>query len=170
MSCTNINMIFMKKYLTESSRQTFELGKRFASKLNGGDVLLLFGELGAGKTTFVQGLAKGLGIKDRIISPTFILIRQYKIPHPTSLLKGGGNDRKSSRQARTGNLYHIDLYRIENPQDLISLGLSEIFEDPASITVIEWADRLKNFKTTKGYRIFFKHLEGNRREIKIEKL
>jgi len=165
----------MKKYLTENRSQTFKLGENFAAKLVAGDILLLYGELGAGKTTFVQGLAQGLGIKDRILSPTFVLIRQYKIPYFSSSEQGESRSLstqssrpKGSRQARTGNLYHIDLYRIEKPQDLTSLGLWEIAGDPASITVIEWADRIKNFKAKKGYKIYFEYLESDRREITIK--
>ena len=160
----------MKKYLTESRNQTFKLGKNFAARISPGDILLLYGELGAGKTTFVQGLAKGLHIKDRVLSPTFVLIRQYEIPNYSSSDPPAGGESRNSRQARTINLNHIDLYRIEKPDDLTNLGLSEIAEDQTSITVIEWADRIKDLELKQIYKIFFKHLEGDRREILIEKL
>ncbi len=172
-----------KKRITKTSEETFALGSEFSKKLKAGDLVLLFGELGSGKTTFIQGVAKGLGVTDRIISPTFVLIRQYEIPHPTPLLKGEGDDRKSSRpfglaqggQARTRNLYHVDLYRIEKPSELAGLGLGEVAEQIGSITLIEWADRLPNFKSNKslpagrqGYKIYFKHLNESKREITIK--
>lgn len=112
----------MEQYLTNSEKETKNLASKLAKKIHG--VIALIGELGAGKTTFVQGFAAGLGIKDKIISPTFILIRQHKIP-------------KSKR-----TLYHIDLYRIEN--DFSQLGLKEILENTDNIVVIEWAEKLKN--------------------------
>lgn len=112
----------MEQYLTNSEKETKNLASKLAKKIHG--VIALSGELGAGKTTFVQGFAAGLGIKDKIISPTFVLIRQHKIP-------------KSKR-----TLYHIDLYRIEN--DFSQLGLKEILENTDNIVVIEWAEKLKN--------------------------
>ena len=110
----------MKKFISHSEKETKDLAKKLAKNLTG--VIALTGELGAGKTIFVQGFAEGLGIKDKIISPTFVLIRQHKIP-------------KSSRM-----LYHIDLYRLE---DFAELGLQEITEDPNNIVLIEWAEKLK---------------------------
>lgn len=160
----------MKKYLTNNSLETRSLGEKLAESLKKGDVLLLYGDLGAGKTTFVQGLAKGFNIADRILSPTFVLIRQYKIPYPSPLLKREGDERKSSRQARTINLYHIDLYRIETHTEIESLGLEEVFRQDGSIAVIEWADRLSDFKQKKGYKIWFNYIGKDKREIIIQKL
>ncbi|KKQ75108.1 MAG: hypothetical protein US96_C0017G0014 [Candidatus Woesebacteria bacterium GW2011_GWB1_38_5b] len=141
----------MKKYKTYESKQTYNLGKNFSKDLKKGDVLLLYGDLGSGKTTFVQGLAKGLGVKDRILSPTFILHRRHDVAKRDFNL-----------------LNHIDLYRIEKPEDLKTLGLDEIFADISSITAVEWADRLKSFKVKKGYKIYFKYLGENKREITID--
>ena len=155
-----------KKIITKSSSETIALGSIFAKKLKAGDVILLFGELGSGKTTFVQGVAKGLNISDRILSPTFVLIRQYKIPHPSPLLKGEGDERK----ARTINLYHVDLYIIEKPSEIKSLGLEEVIGEEGSISFIEWAEKLKNFKRQKGYKVWFEYLNDNKREISIKKL
>lgn len=143
----------MKKYLTNSSLETRSLGEKFAESLKRGDVLLLYGDLGAGKTTFVQGLAEGLKISDRILSPTFVLHRTHKV---------------SKREIKTLN--HIDLYRIENSSDIESLGLAEIIDEENSIAVIEWADRLSNFKHGQGYKVWFKHLGKDKREIIIQKL
>ena len=153
----------MEKYLTNSSLETKNLGSNFAKQLKSGDAVLLYGDLGAGKTTFVQGLAKGLNISDRIISPTFVLVRQHEIPHPTPLLKGEGDDRKI-------NLYHIDLYRIEVHTEIESLGLEEVVNEDGSITVIEWADRLSDFKHEQGYKVWFDYIDENQRQIRIEKI
>lgn len=86
-------------------------------------IILLSGELGAGKTTFVQGFAEAIGIKDKVISPTFVLMRQHPIPNGQ----------------RT--LHHIDLYRLDQVSDLNSLGLSEILSDDRNIVFIEWPER-----------------------------
>lgn len=142
----------MKKN-TKNSKETKDFGREFAGKLKPGETLLLYGDLGAGKTTFTQGLAQGLGIKDRILSPTFVLQRIHEIP----------GKKKSV-------LNHIDLYRIDTPTQIEGLGLSEVMEDKNSITVIEWADRLKNYSPKKGYKLFFKYLGEDKREIIIEKL
>lgn len=143
----------MKKYLTNSSLETKNLGQKLGKSLRNGEIILLFGDLGAGKTTFVQGLAKGLNISDRILSPTFVLHRAHGIP------KSG-----------IKTLNHIDLYRIENPADIKSLGLEEVVNEDDSITVIEWADRLSDFKQKKGYKVWFNYLDENQRQIRIEKV
>lgn len=113
----------MKQYLTYCEKETKDLAAKLARDLHG--VIALTGELGTGKTIFVQGFAKGLGIKDKIISPTFVLIRQHKIP-------------KSSK-----TLYHIDLYRLERLKDTRYLGLEEIWSNPNNIVLIEWPEKLK---------------------------
>lgn len=141
------------KIITKNSDETKKLGIEFAGKLKGEDVVLLYGNLGAGKTTFVQGLAQGLGISDRILSPTFVLQRIHSV---------SGHEFE--------NLNHIDLYRIEELTDIDSLGLLEMFGDENAITIIEWADRLKNFEPKNGYKIHFTYLNDEEREIEIEKI
>lgn len=111
----------MKNYISHSEDETRLIAEEYAKKTQD-KIFALTGELGAGKTTFVQGFAKGLGIKEKIISPTFVLMRQHKIP--------------SSEKT----LYHIDLYRIDN---ISALGFEEILSDPDNITLIEWAEKLK---------------------------
>ncbi len=140
------------KIITKNSEETKKLGEEFALRLHPGDVVLLYGDLGAGKTTFVQALAMGLGIHDRILSPTFVLERSYAVAN-----------------SKIKNLNHIDLYRIENKGKLENLGLSEVMTESESVSVIEWADRLDNFELKKGYKVYISYLGDNEREINIEK-
>lgn len=142
----------MKK-ITNSSEETKKIGQEFAKEIKNGTTILLFGDLGAGKTTFVQGFAEGLGIKDRILSPTFVLQRIHDV------------DSENIKR-----LNHMDLYRIEDPTKIENLGIEELYDDPKSITIIEWADRLLSFKPKNGYRIFIKNLGEEEREITIEEI
>ena len=105
---------------TLSAKETTALGQRIGAQLKSGDILALSGPLGAGKTTLIQGIAQGLEIKDYVTSPTFILINEYQGRLP---------------------FYHIDLYRLEDPEQIEELGLSEYFEKDG-VVVIEWAERL----------------------------
>lgn len=139
----------MKPIITHSENATKELAKKIAKK-NSHGVIALTGELGAGKTTFVQGFAQGLGIGDKIISPTFILIRHHKIP-------------KTKK-----TLYHIDLYRLQNPQDLTGLGLAEILSNPENIVLIEWAEKAKKLLPKNATKINIERLRENKRLITID--
>ena len=107
---------FVMEYVTRSSEETFELGKTFAEKLSGGEVVLLNGELGAGKTTFTKGVAEGLGIKDIVTSPTFTLMNEYD-----GRLK----------------LYHFDMYRLSVGGD-VEMGFDEYYGDKKGVCFIEW--------------------------------
>jgi tRNA threonylcarbamoyladenosine biosynthesis protein TsaE len=138
--------------VTKSAQETQALGEKIANNLKGGEVLALTGELGSGKTTFLQGLAKGLGIKERILSPTFIMMRSYPI---------------TDRQLPVTNFFHVDLYRVENEKDVEGLGLEEIWSDPRNIVAIEWAEKIKKILPKKRIDIYFKYLKEDEREIKI---
>lgn len=105
------------EFVSHCVSDTYELAKTLASRLEGGEILLLGGGLGAGKTTFTKGLAKALGVKREVVSPTFTLVREYS-----------GEKLK---------LYHFDLYRVESEDELQELGLDEYFASDA-VTVIEW--------------------------------
>lgn len=142
--------------LTKSAQETKDLGQEFANCLKGGiakwRVIGLTGELGAGKTTFVQGLAKGLGIDQRILSSTFIMIRQYKIPDQRLPVK---------------NFYHVDLYRVENKKDVEGLGLEEIFNDKKNIVAIEWAEKIKKILPAQAAWVNFEYQGQDKRRIVI---
>ena len=132
-----------KVFITNSSKETKRLGRDFAKVLEKGDVLYLYGDLGSGKTTFVQGLAEGLGVKQRIISPTFIIVRSYKL--------------------EVISFYHIDLYRINNEKDIKGLGLEEIINDFSNIVAIEWAEKLKSLTPSKRIDIKFSYRKEARK-------
>ena len=104
--------------VTKSADDTRELGAALAPLVEGGDVILLSGDLGAGKTTFAQGFGRGLGVSDDIVSPTFTLVRSYDGRLP---------------------LIHCDVYRLDHLQEVIDLGLAEMV-DSAAVTLVEWGD------------------------------
>jgi tRNA threonylcarbamoyladenosine biosynthesis protein TsaE len=124
----------VKLHKLETPEATFEFGERFAGRLAAGDVLLLTGGLGAGKTLLTKGILSGLGFDpDEVTSPSFSLVNLYKTPN--------------------FDVYHIDLWRIEPPQDAAAaVGLDEILDDPGAAVIIEWADRLT--RNVEGRRVF----------------
>lgn len=159
-------------FVTHEAKETQEIGKKFAEKLRGGDIVALYGELGSGKTTFVQGLAKGLGVRRRIISPTFIIVRQYKAELPSSSSEvppSGTESRSNSRQARTVHFYHVDLYRIEREEDTQGLGLEEILKDQDSIVAIEWAEKMGDLLPKRRWNVRFEHISEEERRLAVDK-
>jgi tRNA threonylcarbamoyladenosine biosynthesis protein TsaE len=139
------------KFLSTSEKQTFNFAKKFTSKLQGGEVLCLVGDLGAGKTAFTKGLAAGLGVKNTVTSPTFVLMKNYKI--------SGG---------KIKHLAHIDAYRLEGGVQLLGIGAEDYFGDTECVTVIEWADRVKDIWPKAAIKIEFKIGKGDKREIAIK--
>ena len=132
---------------TQSEDETSALGRELASTLSAGDVVLLSGELGAGKTALVRGLAEGLGVpRDDVSSPTFTLIQEYR----------GGRL----------TLFHVDLYRIEDPREFDELGLDEIAED--GVLAIEWAEKLDaRLKPSRYVTVRIAHGDGDTRVVAI---
>ena len=104
-------------------------------------VLALQGELGAGKTSFVQGLARGLGVKQNVLSPTFLIIKKYEI-------------------LNTRYFYHVDCYRLKNAKELLELEWKEIIENPQNIVAIEWADHVKSIIPKDALWVSFSHTKG----------
>lgn len=138
------------EYITNSATQTKKLAREIATTLKPGTILCLYGNLGVGKTAFIQGLALGLGIKTPITSPTFLLSRQYDNPKTTFWKK----------------FIHIDLYRIKNTQELKNLGLGELLADQQAIIAIEWAEKLDRLPDGR-LDIHMSTGEGNQRRINI---
>jgi tRNA threonylcarbamoyladenosine biosynthesis protein TsaE len=129
--------------ISTSPAETEAAGERFGKRLRIGDLVLLVGELGAGKTTFVRGVARGTGSTAPVASPTFQLVRVY----PGRV-----------------QLAHVDLYRIDNPSELGDLGLDELLDHGA--VVVEWGDRLE---ATKSALVELGHMEGDRRVIRMRR-
>jgi tRNA threonylcarbamoyladenosine biosynthesis protein TsaE len=117
--------------ISHSSAQTQRLGMRLGDLLRGGELLLLEGQLGSGKTTFTQGLAMGMGISEQVSSPTFTLLKEYS-----------GQASSSNSSAQPGPaLYHFDLYRLDDPEEILDLGFEDYFYDGSGVCVVEWADK-----------------------------
>ena len=121
-------------------------GKNFAKNLSN-NFIELIGDVGAGKTTFVRGLAEGLGIKENITSPSFTISKTYAMPNGKTLT-------------------HYDFYRLEDP-GLMQEDLTESFENPNNITIIEWADSVENLLPKNRTCIQIKYNDDNSREIEI---
>jgi len=136
-----------KIFYTSSAEETLTIGKNIGEKLKGGEVILLIGELGTGKTIFVRGLARGVGVKsiDEITSPTFTIIHQH--------------DGRFT-------LYHVDLFRITCVEELYNLGLEEIMSG-SNIVAIEWAERLGVLTPKRCIKVYFQHLGGDKRSLLI---
>ncbi len=127
-------------------KSTEQLGQKLASLVRSGDILALYGELGAGKTCLVRGLAKGLGVEEGLVaSPSFSLINEYPGPVP---------------------LFHIDCYRLHLEEEIDELGLEEYFDGPG-ITVIEWAERIRGLPEDR-LDITIRILDETRRHIQIK--
>jgi tRNA threonylcarbamoyladenosine biosynthesis protein TsaE len=140
------------KYIAKSEREMIEIGKKVAAKLKGGDILCLYGDLGAGKTTLVKGIAVGLGVKKNITSPTFAIMKQFDI--------------KTLKHRNIKTLIHIDTYRLKNEQELLDIGVEDYLGKPDTICVIEWAEKIeKLLKKKKCVKIHIGHGEKDKREI-----
>ena len=140
--------------ISKSVSETHTIAENLLKNLNNINLLCLYGELGAGKTTFVQGLAKTLGIKKRVISPTFVMMREYPII-------------VNSQWSMVNSLYHIDLYRINSQKDIKSIDLKELWKEPKNLVVIEWAEKIKSILPKKRIDVKFGYASQNKREIEI---
>jgi len=136
--------------ISKSAKETQKIAKGLAKKILNSKkrkdqafVLALKGDLGSGKTTFLQGFAKGLGIKEKILSPTFNIYKRF------------------------GNFYHFDCYRIEKPKEILDLGFREIIQDPQNIMAIEWAEKIKKILPQNTLWINFKFTSQAKREITV---
>ncbi len=147
--------------ITESAKETQEFGERFADKVKSGGVVCLYGDLGAGKTTFVQGVAKGLGVKARIVSPTFILVRRYDLRSQIS------NHKSTLQKLKPNYLWHVDLYRLANVEEARGVGIEEVISDPNNIVFIEWPEKVEEILPRKHWAVRMRTVSENEREIEI---
>lgn len=135
--------------VTHSSQETILRGREIGERLRPPVLILLSGDLGAGKTTLTKGLASGLGAaqEDEVTSPTFTLVHKYE---------------------RSARVYHVDLYRIESVRDFDTLGLEEIFDDERAVVIVEWPDQFRLRTDWPVLRIRLEHVSDNERRISIE--
>lgn len=146
-------LVEMLSLKTTSFKQTKALAKLLSGEIfhgkNGALVFALSGDLGTGKTTFSKGFIAGAGVKRKITSPTFVLVKSYKI--------------------KSYKIYHIDCYRIKKPKELFDSGLEEILKNPKNIVLIEWPEIIKKYLPKGAIWIEFKHGEKiNERIIKLK--
>lgn len=135
------------EFVSTSAEETRRCAEQLASELKSGDCVVLIGELGVGKTTFVQGLAQGLGITERVRSPTFVLMHEYHGRVP---------------------LYHFDAYRIQNLDELREIGFEDTVRSQG-ITVIEWGEKTEKLLPQGCWRIYIELLHNQARRIRIER-
>jgi tRNA threonylcarbamoyladenosine biosynthesis protein TsaE len=137
-----------REFTTTSPQETIALGKELAASLAPPKLVLLRGDLGAGKTTLVKGIAEGFeaASQNDVTSPTFTLIHEYRAPSAT--------------------LYHIDLYRVDTQRELETLGLDDLM-DERSVLLIEWGDKFERFERERDVEVALERLSENERLIKL---
>ena len=132
-----------------SVEETWALAGEVAATLKPGDVVCLEGDLGAGKTTFTQGLARALGVSGRVTSPTFCIVQEHRASSPDSAV---------------GLLVHMDLYRLHGEDDVLAIGWEDYLAQGA-VLVVEWPERAGSLVPPDARRIAFRHLEGDERRL-----
>lgn len=139
------------EWTTSSQEETKNTGKEIASSLQGGDVLLLYGEMGAGKTTLTKGIAEGLGINKDVTSPTFGLMHVYDVSNANSTIK---------------RLVHIDTYRLKDEHELVAIGVEEYLGATDTICIIEWPEKIETLLAERTVKkIFLEHTDDEKRKI-----
>ena len=138
-----------REYITHSAEETILLGRELAPTLKDVRMVILRGDLGAGKTTLVKGIAEGLqaAVRDDITSPTFTLIHEFRGPEVT--------------------LYHVDLYRIETERELQTLGLDELFAEPGNLVLLEWGEKFPRFQRERDVEIVIERRGEQERHLRV---
>jgi len=131
---------------TASEEQTEAAGMALGTRLRGGETVALSGDLGAGKTVFTRGLARGLGITEPVTSPTFAIVQEY---------------------AGRLTLYHLDLYRLPGAREALAFGVEEFLAQPGAVAVLEWAERLGDLLPLATVRVTLRALSPERRALTI---
>jgi tRNA threonylcarbamoyladenosine biosynthesis protein TsaE len=139
-------MITSQQVDTHSLEETLRFGERLGRELQRGDVVALFGELGAGKTALVKGIARGLGITQEVTSPTFTLVHEYT---------GGRLP-----------LFHVDLYRLDSLEQTLAIGIEEYLNGPG-VTAIEWSEKIESLLPAKATRIRITASDNDMRHIEV---
>lgn len=135
------------KRIVKNVKGTMKLASALARSIRGGEVILFYGDLGAGKTTFIKHLGKRLGVKADITSPTFTLLKQYS--------------------GKKYSLYHLDLYRISHPSELEMIGVQDCINDSNGVTVVEWAELASEYFGEKVIKVVINKISEDMREIEI---
>jgi len=142
----------MTKLISKSASQTKKIGLKLAKKIRPGEIIALIGDLGTGKTTFLQGLGRGLGVKNKILSPSFLQLKPYPV-----------------KRSRVKYLFHFDFYRLASLSQLATRGLTEYLQAKNGVVVIEWADRIKRWLPGRTKYIYFKFLDQDQRLLVFKK-
>jgi tRNA threonylcarbamoyladenosine biosynthesis protein TsaE len=137
--------------ISKSEEETKNLGKEIASRVKGGEVFALFGDLGSGKTVFAKGFAHGLKIKQTITSPTFGIIKIYPV-----------------KSGNVKNLIHIDAYRLNSASEGQNIGLSELIDNHNNVLLVEWPEKIWPLIKEKSIAIKFSLIDGSNRDIEIK--
>ncbi len=137
-------------FLSTSEAETEARGAALACELAPGSIVLLCGDLGAGKTVFSRGFARGLGITEPVSSPTYTIVQEYEL--------GNGS-----------RLYHMDLYRITDERAALGFGVDEFLNEPGSISLVEWPERIRGLLPDTAIRVELFHRSETEREIRITK-
>jgi tRNA threonylcarbamoyladenosine biosynthesis protein TsaE len=140
-------------FISKSETQTKNLAKKLARDFESGRVIGLAGDLGSGKTQFVKGVAEYFKIKQHITSPTFVVVKIYNVPRNVETQ----HCRVFTKRNRVKKIIHIDCYRLNSEQELLSLGVNEFFNNPNYLTIIEWADKIKNILPKDVFWVKFKN-------------
>ena len=135
-------------FLSSSEAETEALGAALARELAPGSIVLLCGDLGAGKTVFSRGFARGLGVAEPVSSPTYTIVQEYELP-------GGGR------------LYHMDLYRISDEHAALGFGVDEFLNEPGAISLVEWPERIRGLLPETAIRVELRHRSETEREIRV---
>ena len=173
----------MPTTITATAQETIDLGRQLASRLQGGEVICLHGELGAGKTTFTKGLAAALGVREEITSPTFTLMNVYPVgsnsyqlsrrPGPDGHRDSPSGSRRPGRDPELASgpatsFVHIDTYRLEDENELYAIGTQDYLGAPGTVTIVEWPEKMKALLTDKKkIDVYFEHAPGGGRKITI---
>ena len=151
-----------KNFMSRSINDTFDYAKQVVVRLNCLDnttnVLGLVGDLGAGKTNLTQGIARALGVKERVTSPTFVLMKVYNIPIRQNILN------------KFKRLVHIDAYRLHGHSDLHGIGVTEYMNDNETLMIIEWADRVKGILPEQTAYLQLEHISEDERRISYSRM
>jgi len=146
--------VFKKKELEEISKRVLSEVLKKKNK-SGASILALSGQLGAGKTTITQAISKLLGIKEKIVSPTFVIMKIYEI------------NKKSVHYRSFKKLIHIDAYRLENEDDLKKIGWEDISRDKENLIIIEWPERVKGLLNRKSFWVELGHVDDETRSLEF---